>query len=100
MPDANQIDNGSRRDGRKETAMRVLMSTIAALLVTVSQVMASGGSNAEPLSIMAILFMGFGALIVVFQVFPAVVLFIGMVKGLLAPAVKKDPVATGADAKS
>jgi hypothetical protein len=80
--------------------MRVLISTIAALLVTVSQVMASGGSNAEPLSLLAILFMGFGALILVFQVFPAVVLFIGMVKGLMAPAVKKDEAAASADTKS
>jgi len=70
--------------------MRVLISTIAALLVTVTQVLASGGGNAEPLSYLAILFMGFGALILVFQIFPAAVLFIGMVKGLLAPAVKKD----------
>jgi hypothetical protein len=75
--------------------MRVLISTIAALLVTVSQVMASGGSNGEPVSILMILFMGFGALILVFQLFPAVVLFIGMVKGLIAPAVKKSEAAAG-----
>jgi hypothetical protein len=68
--------------------MRVLISTIAALLVTVSQVMASGGGNTEPVSILMILFMGFGALILVFQLFPAVVLFIGMIKGIMAPAVK------------
>jgi len=80
--------------------MRVLISTIAAVLVTVSQVMASGGGNAEPLSLLAILFMGFGALILVFQVFPAVVLFIGMVKGLMAPAVKKEEAAASADTKS
>ena len=69
--------------------MRVLISTIAAVLVTVSQVMAAGGGNAEPMSILMILFLGFGALILVFQLFPAVVLFVGMVKGLMAPAVKK-----------
>jgi len=80
--------------------MRVLTSTIAALLVTVSQVMASVGINAEPLSLLAILFMGFGALILVFQVFPAVVLFIGIVKGLLAPAVKKDKTAAAGGTKS
>ena len=73
--------------------MRILISTIAAMLVTVSQVMASGGGNGEPVSFLMILFMGFGALILVFQLFPAVVLFVGMVKGLMAPAVKKDKVA-------
>jgi hypothetical protein len=73
--------------------MRVLISTIAALLVTASQVMASGGGNAEPLSILTILFMGFGALILVFQLFPAVVLLVGMIKGVMAPADKKGEVA-------
>lgn len=73
--------------------MRVLISTIAALLVSVSQVMAAGGGNGEPVSILMILFMGFGALILVFQLFPAVVLFIGMIKGILAPAVKKEEAA-------
>ena len=75
--------------------MRVLISTIAALLVTVSQVMAAGGSNAEPVSVLMILFMGFGALILVFQLFPAVVLFVGMIKGLMAPAVKKEEAKAG-----
>ena len=75
--------------------MRVLISTIAALLVTVSQVMAAGGNNAEPVSVLMILFMGFGALILVFQLFPAVVLFVGMVKGLMAPVVKKDEAKAG-----
>lgn len=77
--------------------MRVLISTIAAVLVTVSQVMASGGGNAEPVSILMILFMGFGALILVFQLFPAVVLFIGMIKGIMAPAVKKVEAAAGSN---
>jgi hypothetical protein len=70
--------------------MRVLISTIAALLVTVTQVCASGGDAAEPLSFLVILFMGFGALILVFQLFPAAVLFVGIIKGILAPADKKD----------
>ena len=81
--------------------MRVLISTIAAVLVTVSQVMAFGGGNAEPMSILMILFLGFGALILVFQLFPAVVLFVGMLKGLMAPAVKKEKAAAeGGDTNS
>ncbi len=75
--------------------MRLFISTIAAVVVSVSQAMASGGGNGEPLSILAILFIGFGALVVVFQVFPAVVLFVGMVKGLMAPAAKKGEAAAG-----
>ena len=75
--------------------MRVLISTIAAVLVTVSQVMASGGDNAEPMSFLMILFLGFGALVLVFQLFPAVVLLVGMIKGLMAPVVKKSEAAVG-----
>jgi hypothetical protein len=55
--------------------------------------MAAGGGSGEPVSILMILFLGFGALILVFQLFPAVVLFVGMLKGLMAPAVKKDEAA-------
>jgi hypothetical protein len=80
--------------------MRVLISTIAALLVTVTQVCASGGGAAEPLSFLMILFMGFGALILVFQLFPAAVLLVGIIKGILAPAVKKDEAATAGNDKS
>ncbi len=80
--------------------MRVLISTLAALLVTVTQVLAAGGNNSEPVSFLMILFMGFGALILVFQLFPAVVLFIGMVKGLLAPAARKEKAAASGGPKS
>jgi hypothetical protein len=80
--------------------MRVLTSTIVALLVTVAQVLASGGSNPESLSFLTILFMGFGALILAFQIFPALVLFIGMVKGLMAPAAKKDKAVAAGGNKS
>jgi hypothetical protein len=62
--------------------------------------LAAGGSNAEPLSYLAILFMGFGALILVFQIFPAAVLFVGMIKGILAPAVKKEKAVAASGTKS
>lgn len=35
------------------------------------------------------LFIGFGALVLVFQTIPAMILFIGMLKGLFSPADKK-----------
>jgi len=76
--------------GKKENAMRVLISATAALLTIVPEVMASGGGDQEPLSFLAIAFIGFGALILVFQIFPSVVLLLGIIKGILAPAVKKD----------
>lgn len=70
--------------------MKFLISTAALLLGTVSRVIASGGDEPESLSFLTILFMGFGALILVCQIFPAVALFAGIIKGILAPAAKKE----------
>jgi hypothetical protein len=89
----------SQRSARKETAMRVLKSTIIAMLITATEALAyGGGANGEGPSLLMILFMGFGALVVVFQIFPAVMLFCGMVKGLM-PAAKgaKEAAATTTD---
>jgi len=64
--------------------MKVLKSTVISLLLTATQVMAYGeaADGAEP-SLLMICFMGFGAVIIVFQIFPAVMLSLGMAKGLL-----------------
>jgi len=52
--------------------------------------MASGnGGDSEGLGFMATLFIGFGVLIILFQTIPAILLFAGMVKGLLSSADKK-----------
>jgi hypothetical protein len=75
--------------------MRVLKSTITAMLLTATEALAyGGGTDGEGLSFLMILFMGFGAVIIVFQIFPALILFCGMVKGIMAPAVKKAAVET------
>ena len=70
--------------------MKTMSAIIVSLLLTVTQAMASGsGGHGENLGFLAILFIGFGALILVFQAVPAVLLFAGMVKGLLSSADKK-----------
>ena len=55
-----------------------------------------GGASEEGLSFMMILFMGFGAVILVFQIFPALILFCGMVKGIVSAtkSTKETTVAT------
>lgn len=64
--------------------MKVLKSTIITLLLTATQVMAYGdAANGAGPSLLMVCLMGFGAMILVFQVFPAVMLFCGMVKGLI-----------------
>ncbi len=47
-----------------------------------SQALAAAGGKGEGSSILIILFLTFGALIIVFQLIPGVVLFVSMIKGL------------------
>ena len=55
------------------------------MLITATEALAyGGGESGEGLSFMMILFMGFGAVILVFQIFPALILFCGMVKGIVS----------------
>jgi hypothetical protein len=80
--------------------MRVLKSTIIAMLLTATEALANGGgATEEGLSFMMILFMGFGAVILVFQIFPALILFCGMVKGIVSVKSTKDAAAGSSDKK-
>ena len=75
--------------------MRVLTSTIIAMLIAATEALAhAGGESGEGLSLMMIAFMGFGAVILVFQIFPALMLFCGMVKGIVSAKSTKDAAAT------
>ncbi len=70
--------------------MKVLFAMVLSLLMTVTQALASGGGGGgSELSLLTMLFMGFGALIIVFQLVPAVILLGGMIRGLVSPAEKE-----------
>ncbi|RII28291.1 MAG: hypothetical protein CXR30_13900 [Geobacter sp.] len=70
--------------------MKTIFTTILSLLITGTQAMASGnGNNGESLGLMATLFIAFSILIVVFQLFPGIMLFGGMIKGLFSHENKK-----------
>ena len=70
--------------------MKILFATVLSLVMGAVQALAAGGGGEKVvLSFMTILFMGFGAMIIVFQLIPAVILFSGMVKGLISPAEKE-----------
>lgn len=60
-----------------KTAITTLLTTLAATAAT-----AAAGTPAEGLGLLTWLFLGFGALIVVFQCVPALVLFAAMVRSL------------------
>ena len=53
-----------------------------ALMVVASQALAASGGKGEENGILIILFFAFGALIIVFQFAPGVLLFVSMIKGL------------------
>jgi hypothetical protein len=68
--------------------MKRTMTTLGALMAMATPAMA-GGIETEGTSLVTILLVGFGALIVVGQLIPALVLFGGMVKGLFRAAAIK-----------
>jgi hypothetical protein len=65
---------------------------LRALIVTLASVapaLAANGSEGKGSLFMVILFLGFAALIIVFQFIPGMVLFATMLKGLFTRAPKK-----------
>jgi hypothetical protein len=66
----------------KEDVMRTLYASILSVGFTVTQAMASGSGEGDGVGIVAMLFIAFGVLILLFQLVPGVVLFGGMLKGL------------------
>jgi len=76
---------GRNAKHERRTTMKAIYSTIASILLTATAALAyDGGASGEGLSFMMIAFMGFGAVILVFQIFPALILFCGMVKGIVS----------------
>jgi hypothetical protein len=69
--------------------MGTLMITVILTLASVAQAFAATGSEVKGISFLLILFLGFAALIIVFQFIPGLVLFITMLKGLFTRASKK-----------
>lgn len=77
--------------------MKTFMIIVAAIAAIATPVSASGGPEPMGTSLLVIFFLAFGALIVVFQTIPGLVLFFSMMKGLFTMRAKKslpDPVET------
>jgi len=66
-----------------------LRNTLIALITFSSSAFAAGNNDAGGGSLLLSLFIGFFALIVVFQLVPAVILFVGIAKGLFSKDSKK-----------
>ena len=68
--------------------MKIMMTILTAVMVEATPALASSDPEATGTSLLILLFLGFGALIVAFQLIPSVVLFSSMLKGLFGSAVK------------
>lgn len=69
--------------------MRTLMRAIIITLASVAPALAATGSEMKGSSFLIVLFLGFAALIIVFQFIPGMVLFATMLKGLLTRSPRK-----------
>jgi hypothetical protein len=69
--------------------MGTMFRTLVVTLALVTTALAANGNEVKGSSILLILFLGFGALIVVFQFIPGMGLFFSMLKGLFTAAPKK-----------
>ena len=70
--------------------MTTLIGTLLATLGWVTPAIAASDSIVKGSSILLILFLGFFALIIVFQFIPGLVLFFSMLKGLFKAAPEKE----------
>lgn len=78
----------------KEDVMKNALRAILVTLSTVSTAFAAGGANSESFGILTWMFLGFGALIIVFQLVPVFILFVSMLKGVIMAA-KEPAIAEG-----
>lgn len=69
--------------------MRTLFRALIVTLASVAPALAANGSEVKGSTFLLILFLGFAALIIVFQFIPGLVLFATMLKGLFTRAPKK-----------
>ena len=71
--------------------MGTFMRTLIAMLAGVVPALAAKGEAPEDGGLLLLAFLGFGAIIVTFQIIPAVVLFVSMIKGVFLPKLVEKP---------
>ncbi len=76
--------------------MKFIIAAVTAMMIITTPVLASIGQETMGTSVLALLFLGFGSLIVVFQLIPGLVLFCSMIKGLFNSAATKSVPQTNA----
>lgn len=79
---------------RKEDAMKRTLTTLGTFLAATTPALAFGGPETTETSLLVILFLGFGAIIIAFQLVPGLILFWSLLKTLFGRAKETAP-ATG-----
>ena len=70
--------------------MKYIYAIALAIAITGTQALASGnGIDGNGLNLLTTLLIAFGALIIIFQLVPGIILFFGMLKGLYSVSEKK-----------
>lgn len=62
--------------------MKHITTYVIAIMASATPVLASGDGESAGISLLMLLFLGFGALIIVCQLIPSLMLFCSMIKGL------------------
>jgi hypothetical protein len=70
--------------------MGTTLRTLIAMLAWIPPAMAAGAEESEGSGFLVTLFLGFGAMIIIFQLLPSLILFGSMLRGLVS---RKSPVA-------
>jgi len=92
LQDKGQENVDYNRADAREDVMKTITSTLIASLAWAMPVMAAGQAHEEVGSVMIILFLGFGALILAFQLFPGLAMFTVMLKEIVTGARRKGTV--------
>jgi hypothetical protein len=68
--------------------MKTLRTVLTVLISSATTAFAASGAQSQENGILVYFFLGFFALIIVSQLVPALILFIGMVRGVFSPSEK------------
>jgi hypothetical protein len=69
--------------------MEAILRAIVVTLALIPPAMAAGDPGSEESSLLVTLFLSFGAMIIVFQLIPSLILFCSMLKGLFTKPAKE-----------
>ena len=76
--------------------MKLIIAVLGVIMVKATTVLAASGQEKLEVSLLTIIFLVFGAIIIVGQLVPCLMLFFSMLKGLFDHAEKKTMPKTGA----